>query len=251
MCPTIQVFGVSFQIFPFVMLAAVYTCIYVSVFSGKYDDCLWGILKKSVIYVGIGSVLGGKILYFLTRWQDESATIFSMLNGFVFYGGLIGMLVGLIVFCRREKISFVDCLDVFLSVLPLGQAIGRIGCYLNGCCYGMEYYGIFSVRYPVNGVDTRVFPTWFFEAAFCLLLFATIFSMSGKLYAGFYSGIYILSYAGFRFLIEFFRGDSIRGVWGGLSTSQIISIAMLVPGTAFVIFALRKKTINTLIKERE
>ena len=131
--------------------------------------------------------------------------------------------------------------------MPLGQAIGRIGCYFSGCCYGFEYNGYLSVPYVIDGVQTRVFPTWFIESGFCILLaiFFQVFYRSSK--SGMHTAIYFIAYSSFQFIIEFFRGDDVRGVYGWISTSQIISILFFIAGILVLTIFSKRDIVNELL----
>jgi phosphatidylglycerol:prolipoprotein diacylglycerol transferase len=111
--------------------------------------------------------------------------------------------------------------------MPIGQAFGRIGCYFNGCCYGARSDSWIAIPYIIGGVHTKVIPTQFIESLFCLLL-GIAFLVWKTEKQGLYTFIYFISYAVFRFIIEFYRGDNIRGIWLGLSTSQLISIGIII-----------------------
>lgn len=134
--------------------------------------------------------------------------------------------------------------------MPLGQAIGRIGCYFNGCCYGKEYTGIGAVDYIVNGNIVKVFPTWFAESLYCFILFIIMFCINRKKCSGFYAVVYLVTYSIFRFWIEYYRGDDIRGIWKGLSTSQYISAVIVAIGMLMGIVCFMKKKDNPMIKGR-
>lgn len=136
--------------------------------------------------------------------------------------------------------------DVAASLLPLGHAIGRLGCYLNGCCYGCEYDGLFAVNFIVDGVATKVFPTWFFEAGFCFILFVIMQTFKKAYFIGFRTGFYLVSYSIFRFLIEYMRGDKIRGTIGTVSSSQAISIIVLIAGFSILVYSMKARKINEL-----
>jgi phosphatidylglycerol:prolipoprotein diacylglycerol transferase len=141
--------------------------------------------------------------------------------------------------------------DVAASLLPLGHAIGRIGCYLNGCCYGCEYDGVFSVNFIVNGITKKVFPTWFFESGFCFVMFIIMQMLKKEYFTGFRTGFYLISYSMFRFLIEYMRGDEIRGKIGILSSSQAISIVVLVVGFEIMAYSVKSRKINDLFSSKE
>ena len=248
--PFMKLGSLEVYVFPIILLIAVFCCILVYLYSDKYDNFYFHQIKASSLYCMIGAGLGGKLLYIFTRSNSTYLTLFDRVGGFVFFGGFIGAVTGLYVYSKRKWDRFFDLLDIYTSMLPLGQAIGRIGCYFNGCCYGKYYTGILSVKYIVDGKETQVFPAWFIESFFCFMLFICMFGISKKIHSGVYSSIYMMSYSLFRFSIEFFRGDRIRGVWCGLSTSQYIAIAVFSMGYVILIKSAQIKETNLLIKGR-
>lgn len=247
--PIIDIFNVRIITFPIILLLAVYACIMVLIKNSRYNfSCKFTVLK-SLLYVLPFALFGGKLLYLITRLGQNTPITFTemFLGGFVFYGGIIGGAVGLMIFSISKKISFLDIADVFLSIIPLGQAIGRIGCFFNGCCYGIEYSGIFSVKYPIGDKWIYVFPTWFVEAIVCLILFVVVQKIIATKLKGISTGIYLIGYAIVRFTLEFFRGDLIRGIWFGLSTSQIIGFMCLIIGTIIIVVSMLNKKVNKMI----
>lgn len=242
---------IKLYVFPFVLVLAIISCILIYKFSNKYDMFYFSQIKTSSIYCMIGAGIVGKLLYFLTRSNLPNLSMFERLGGFVFWGGLMGAILGLYVYSIRKWDRFLDLLDTYASLLPLGQAIGRIGCYFNGCCYGKTYDGFLSVKYIVNDMETSVFPTWFIESFFCFVVFVCFFCVSKKTFSGIYSAVYLMSYSLFRFVIEYFRGDSLRGVWLGLSTSQYISVCVFLIGIVIFIKAHHIKEKNLLIIGRK
>ena len=234
------------------MAVALTACLTVLVSGKKYDIFALFRVMKVLPYGAVGAALGGKALYALTRMGKGSFGLLDVLGGFVFYGAFLGALAGIAVFCARTKNHFLDIADVFASILPLGQAIGRFGCYFNGCCYGRAYMGWLSVWYPVHGKMIKVFPTWFLESGFCFLLFLGFWQIKTRKKSGFYLALYGLLYPAFRFIIEFWRGDEVRGVWFGiLSTSQILSLGLFCGGLSLAAFLyLHKVPDNLMFEER-
>lgn len=169
----------------------------------------------------LGALIGGRLLSVLSNCISGSRGSF-----FVFYGGLLGTMAGLRLCSRLGGASYAEAEDALFSYLPLGQAIGRIGCYFNGCCYGRQWEGFPGVRYPVDGQWLTVFPTWFAESAFCLLLF--FFLRKFRIRNLPRATLYFMAYGVWRFFIEFFRGDQERGLLFGVSVSQIISVILVI-----------------------
>lgn len=213
-----------------------------------------GIPREDIIYGAfygiIGAIIGAKGLYLLTlfpgifrHWQAVAAapsvllTAFS--GGFVFYGGLIGGILGIRRYCRRYHLEFLSMTDTFGVVLPLGHSIGRIGCFFAGCCYGLPYEGPLAVVFPAGSYGmsgVSLFPLQLTEAFLDLLLFLFLLMLSrSHRPSGFLSGCYLCGYTVFRFVLEFFRGDGLRGILWGFSTSQWLSVFLLFIGI-FLLF---------------
>ncbi|MCM1540568.1 MAG: prolipoprotein diacylglyceryl transferase [Blautia sp.] len=223
------------------------TAFMVYYFCPRYRDDILRDFVKAITYGLLVSVAGGKLLFAVTQIpQGRNFWDALLRGGFVFYGGLMGGAVGLAVFCARYRQNFLDWGDIMCSLLPMCQAIGRIGCFCNGCCYGKPYDGFGSVLYPVNGVKIGVYPTWFMESLGCAALFCWLWNRRGRRIRGSVASGYLTGYGILRFCIEFFRGDELRGVWGLLSTSQIISIIMVLAGVGTGIYAWKYKEQNRL-----
>ncbi|MBE6600140.1 MAG: prolipoprotein diacylglyceryl transferase [Ruminococcaceae bacterium] len=202
-------------------------------------------IVSSGIYTMIGAIVGSKLLFILASWESIVAykieydvpisdLLISLIKGgFVFYGGLIGGLLGLIIYTWQFKMKFSEFADIYAAVIPLGHAIGRVGCFFGGCCYGIPYNGLFSYTYTTETggapVGVPLLPIQLIEAAALLLLFFAlliIFIKTDKKYLCVIT--YALSYSIIRFILEFFRGDAVRGKFLFLSTSQWISVLIVV-----------------------
>lgn len=232
---------------------AVALCVGIFYFSKFYD-----IKKEDLFYASlfslIGIGIGAKLLYIITiiPWiirnfnSIDFKTLFSMLmqGGFVFYGGLIGGILGLLIYSKIFKISFKKLCMILIPVVPLFHSIGRIGCLCAGCCYGMEYHGFCSITfYNTEFAPTGIplFPMQIVESICNLLIFIAIL-LTYKKFKGTLKTIslYAILYSIVRFTLEFFRGDIARGILLGLSTSQWISIALFVAGIILWIYSCKK-----------
>lgn len=162
-------------------------------------------------------------------------------GGIVFYGGLFGVIIGIALMSKIKKRSAAEILDFAAPAFPLFHTFARIGCLLAGCCYGVPWsWGVY-----IQGEDVVRFPVQLFESLCDALIFAVLMchNRKSKTCDGNLK-IYLCSYAVCRFILEFFRGDYIRGIWFGvLSTAQIISLLVLA-----VYFAL---TLKKHVKNRE
>lgn len=217
------------------------------------------------LFGGIGCMFGMHLLYGITNirqwgslfsaasfgdWLEAAQLIFG---GAVFYGGLIGGLAVGFLSIRYQKLDTAVVSDCAAPSIALFHMFGRIGCFLGGCCYGVEWeHGVTftnSLIESANGVP-RV-PVQLYEAGLELALFLalTLLLVSGKL-RGKLLAVYLLVYPVGRFLLEFWRGDEYRGFLFGLSTSQLISIALFIGTIVFLaVSAVKKRRTPMTIEE--
>lgn len=216
-----------------------------------------GEVVDAIIYAVLLGFAGMKILYwivtpdvFKTAFQDGvfRGILSLLMEGMVFYGGLLGGILGVFLTARKKKRNFFEFTDLMAPCFCVAHAFGRIGCLLTGCCYGvavgettqfgvLTYGGACAVKY-LNG--TMRLPVPLFEAIFLLLLcvaLVLIFRKETRL--GTTTGWYLILYAVWRFVIEMLRGDAERGKFGPLYTSQWISILILAAGVAILILSRR------------
>ncbi len=194
------------------------------------------------IAVGLGSAFLFQAVYNLI-----STGIFKI-QGLTFMGGLIGgsitfVLFGLITRNPERKSAFLPVAELGVPCLIVAHAIGRIGCFLAGCCYGRESeYGIYM---PEVGV--KVIPTQLIESAFLFVLFGVVlfFTLSHKV-KGFNLVTYAVCYSIFRFILEFFRDDYRGSFIPGISPSQFQSIVLFVVGVALLVLRIKKPSLFAL-----
>ena len=172
-----------------------------------------------------------------------------MQGGFVFYGGLAGGVLGLLLGAKLHKIRIKEYLLTVVPVIPMVHGFGRIGCYLAGCCYGVPYDGPFAVTYrniPYSLCDVPLFPVQLAEAVCNLILAAVLFVFVWKKGKTIYTVfLYLGVYGTVRFILEFFLfDDAQRGIFWGLSTSQWISLGILAGVTA-VLLIMRRRNVKT------
>lgn len=209
------------------------------------------------IYGLVGLMIGAKLVFFITTvpkfivnfdvfLEYPWDSLLYMFGGWVFYGGLIGGAVGVMIYCKQFHMDMWSFGDAFAPVIPFFHVFGRIGCYLAACCYGMEYDGPLAVifplsRYTVHSAGVLRFPTQLTEVCFNFILFIFLyFYIKKKPKPGRPLGIYLSSYGILRFTLEFFRGDMERGGILGLSTSQWISLALLPLGLVLIARQVKK-----------
>jgi len=196
-----------------------------------------------VIITLLSALVGSKLLFIIVSIETISflfsnysfwqALLSIVQGGFVFYGGLIGAVIGLFLTTKIKKVNFSDYANIFALVLPLGHAFGRIGCFFAGCCYGCEYNGFLSYTYT-SALDAStplgipLLPIQLIESASLFILFASMFVCYIKKKENLICYIYLLAYSIIRFVLEFYRGDLERGLFLSLSTSQWISLSIFI-----------------------
>jgi phosphatidylglycerol:prolipoprotein diacylglycerol transferase len=214
------------------------------------------VITDMAVYVLIGGLVGAKLLLLIVEWpyySKHAGEIFGLLqSGGVFYGGLLGAFPVAWWFARRHRLDPWRTADVLAPGVAIGQAIGRLGCFAAGCCYGrpadvpwaVTFHDVYATRQVGTPLDTPLHPTQLYESAATLAIFLFLRWLSGrKRFDGQVTLAYIFLYAVARFVIEFYRGDAARGmVLGGwLSTSQFIAILMVLAVLFLYPYVLRKQ----------
>jgi phosphatidylglycerol:prolipoprotein diacylglycerol transferase len=198
----------------------------------------------------LAGIVGAKVLYIILDWRNghiygqnlrEIFTIDTLQAGGVFSGGLIGAFAAAVWFLRKYHMPALATFDAFAPGLALGHAIGRVGCFAAGCCYGKptnHFWGVtFTNPLAKAVVGTPLYqalePTQLFESAVELAnFFILAWMFKHKKFDGQIAGTYLFLYGIARFFLEYLRDDPGRGsVFGGaLSGTQLIAIGMVVAG---------------------
>ena len=267
MLPYVHLFG-KFDLplyGPIFVTAAIIVTIIVRSMASKYQVAKEDV-TFSTVYGMMGLAVGAKVFFFFSRVPDIVMNFDKALKvikldfiafmnyafgGWVFYGGLIGFVAGMYVYCRLYKVDFVRIIDLDTPFLPLVHGFGRIGCFMAGCCYGIEYHGPLAVHFPYNKIVPQLnevprFPVQLTEAFCNFIMFGILFMLmrKGKFRQGKLLGIYLIYYVVMRFSLEFLRGDIARGKWGALSTSQLVSLVLLPIAILVIRKGIQVKTIE-------
>lgn len=172
----------------------------------------------------IGGIVGAKVGFVMLGWQHYARGELDFWRdfgtGFVFFGGLAGALLCGIVFARVRQLRFARGADHFAVAVPLGHAIGRIGCYLQGCCHGIhghpvqlyEAFGLLCIAYCAERSLHRVH--------------------AGRAVEGSVFRLYLVAYAVLRFILDPVRADGRPERYVGLSYPQFM--ALVIVGCALI-----------------
>ena len=214
--------------------------------SGRKD------LSNFLMCLMLSGVVGSRIAYVIEHWQAEFAAdplriVRIDQGGLMFYGGFILAMVFFFVWCRIHRERPLALADLMSTLVPLGHAFGRIGCFFYGCCYGKDSDAWCAVVFPAGSPSwyehgrraVSVLPTQLFEAAALLALFALLMAVYVR-FRRYTTGIYLIGYAVIRFGMEYLRGDP-RAAVGPFSISQTISLAMAAFGVLFLFVSVRSK----------
>ena len=244
MYPNISIFSINISTYSLISIAAILLCGFLICKKGiKYniDD---NDMIVFLLFVGLGIVIGGHILYAITNMDKiiilfkhfDKITSFKMLKdslgvifgGQVFYGGLIGGIVSGLIYLKVTKKEYPLYTYIVAPFIALFHFFGRIGCFLVGCCYGVHMEGgvVFKHSLIESANNVPRFPVQLVEAFCNLILFIVLYYFQRKeKFKNTLLYIYLASYSVIRFILEFFRGDKYRGFVGPLSTSQLLFIS--------------------------
>jgi phosphatidylglycerol:prolipoprotein diacylglycerol transferase len=207
-----------------------------------------GIAAEKIVDIGpwliIGAIIGSRVLYVISYWQESFAgkpveEIFMVWKGgLVYYGGLIGASLACIAYVRLKKLPLWKVADILIPSVPLGCFFGRIGCLLNGCCYGRACNLPWAIRFPADNPLSPptypVHPTQIYDSLLNLCLYAFLaWLYRRRKFDGQVFGVYLVCYAVLRSFVETFRGDypEHQHYLGGWATpAHLVSILILAAG---------------------
>ena len=200
------------------------------------------------IWILLAGLVGAKVLLVIVEWphfvSSWSGLMELLRSAGVFYGGLIGAIVATVVLIRQKGIPFWSLADAAAPCVALGQAIGRLGCFSAGCCWGKEAHVPWAVTFTNPAAERNVgvplgvplHPTQLYEALGVGLLCLLLILFERRRFSGETFSRYLVGYAVLRAVIETFRGDPRGALFhSALSTSQFIAILGVVAGIAIYV----------------
>jgi len=223
-----------------VMLAlAVLVCTYLLSNDAKRYHISQETAYDLVFWCMVGGFIAARIFYVFLVWDYYKDNLLEILmlqkGGLAWQGGFLGGVLAGVWFARSKKLLLRPLLDLAAPYIALGQAIGRIGCFFNGCCYGKPV--AWGIYYPTHGA--RLYPTQLFEFAGLFIIFLILkkaqqkgtvpWNTRGQSPSGFIFIFYLWLAAIERFIVEFYRGDAIP-FWLGLSLAQYVALGVFITG---------------------
>ena len=215
-------------------------------------------ITDMAVWVLIAGLVGAKALLVGVEWSYFSRNpkdVFSIFqSGGVFYGGLIGGILVAALLVRRYRLPGWATADVLAPGVAIGQAIGRLGCFSAGCCWGratsvpwaVTFTDVYAARQVGTPIDTALHPSQLYESFVVFLVFLFLLWLAPrKRFHGAVTLAYVALYSVARFVLEFWRGDAERGTWFGhtISTSQLIAIALLLGAAVALPYVRRSQSL--------
>ncbi len=236
-----QLGGVHFHTYGVLFGGGVFIAAIGAAMSSRRDgldpDDTWSV----VLVVFAMAVLGSRLEFVRTHWDDFSGNLAAIPRisdgGGVYYGGFVASVLGIVAFCWLRGLSPLAMLDLLSPWLPVGLALGRVGCLGAGCCYGAPTALPWAVTFPADSriapAGVPLHPTQLYESVYCVFIAAFLY-FRPRAFVGQRFALLLLTYPVARFLNELLRGDPARGyVLGGLVTNaQLTSLVLVAVGIA-------------------
>jgi phosphatidylglycerol:prolipoprotein diacylglycerol transferase len=187
-----------------------------------------GIGSELGLWVMVSGILGARVAYVLMFAQEFDGRLLEVVRidkgGLVWYGGFLGAVAGIVLLARLKRESILTLGDFVITGVPLGHAFGRMGCFLNGCCFG----GTCHLPWAVDFGHGPVHPTQLYAIGYNLLIYGALlayYRRPGRR-PGTTLALYLTLYPACRFFVQFLRADYPRG-WVGLDSAQYMSLVLL------------------------
>ncbi len=250
-----------------VCMAAGFVCFLLTLqHFGKGTRRTGDYISNLVTLLIVSAIGGARAAYVIEHWTSGgyATNFWSVFNiregGLMFYGGLLCCWAAITGFVRCHKERYFDFLDFLVTALPIGHACGRVGCFLEGCCFGALTDGPLGVHYPIGShlwthqveiglIDKAsaplpVYPSQLFEAGLLVMLYVVLFRLyRRRRFEGQSLATYFVGYAVIRYVIELFRSD-VRAMVGPFTISQFISVCLFVFGAGLWIVGTRSKRLR-------
>lgn len=235
--------------------------IYLAIKKGEKRGIDSNTIVNLAFIVMISAIVGSRLFYvlfhleeFRGRWAYTFLPIQADgtigLGGLIFLGGFLGALLSGAIYIHVKKLSFRKIVDSVAPSLALGLFFGRIGCFLNGCCFGKACDLPWAVTFPPNSpagyqmMDASIHPTQLYSSFYGLLIFIILMMLDRKeRFDGFLFGVFLILYGIARFTVDFFRFyENQMFLVDGIGFNQIVSFLLVIAGALLLYPKREKKT---------
>ncbi len=205
-------------------------------------------VEDLIVYGAFGVIIGGRLgyafLYHFDKLQQDPTWLFRVWEGGMsFHGGLIGVIVAMLIYARKIGVSFLAVADFVAPLEPIGQFFGRIGNFIGQELWGRSTDGPWAMVFPNDPLALPRHPSQLYQACLeGLLLFVILFWFSRKPRPkGATSGLFLVGYGVFRFVVEFARepDSHLRDhlLLGWMTRGQVLCVPMIVAGILLIAWA--------------
>ncbi len=242
------------------MIAFIVGTIYL-IYEGKREKTSSDTILDMMTFLIVGSIIGARVIYVLLMWGEEFKPMITdagetipgapwwdiTRGGLSIHGGVLGGILAGIIFCKIKKLSFWKMADFTIVALPLGIFFGRIGCYLNGCCHGIQFHeqmnkpwwtkypvtpvpesaSLEQMPFPIDGAFHHPAPLYMAIAMLAVFFWLRHFRNNNARFAGHTFLMFVFVYSIVRFIQEMYRfeiSSNVIGSW--LTVAQLASIIL-------------------------
>jgi len=219
--------SVTVYAYGLMMAVAVLLCSTLLVLDARKDKISSDIILDLVFWMVVGGIIGARLFYIILNYpyflEHPEEIVMIQNGGLAWQGGLILGAFSGISFVRQKKLSVAKIVDLTAPYLALGQSIGRVGCFLNGCCYGKpSEWGVYFSLHDAYLHPTQLYLSIGYFIIFLILKkYQTFSRIPGLVFA-----LFLILASVLRFLVEFFRADH-QPLFLGLSIFQYVCIGIL------------------------
>ena len=225
----LQIGNLTIHSFGVMLVLAVLTAIFLLYREAPGANVNPDLLLEEILLTLFFGLVGSRLLFIAFNWTFFSegfpVSLFSRFEGLSFFGGIVAGVLALYFWSRKRKVSFLKIGDLLAPYLMLGYAIGRVGCFLSGCCYGTESSLPWALPSQAGEAVLR-HPVQLYTAIGALLIFLALKKAKTKRpFIGFILIAMLALYGLLRFVTDFFRYG--HPVWLGLSATQLASLCLI------------------------
>ena len=219
---------------------------------GRHENRPPGFASDLGFWLMASGIVGSRLAYVFANWTYYRGNLLEIVRidqgGLIFYGGFLLACVVLVLFARHHRVPLWHLADFAIPALAIGHGLGRVGCFLHGCCYGRPAGDAFcGIAYPPVCEPGKLFPgvplypVQIIESACLLVIWAVlVFAYPRRKKDGAVFALYLLLYPPVRFALEYLRGDE-RQSWFAFDVAQVTSIALFLTGILLFAFLPKNK----------
>lgn len=234
-----SILGIDIYWYAILIVIAIVLALIILKINNKKEDVKYEYLLDLSIYLIPISLICARLYYIAFNLDFYINNPLEILNlksgGLAIYGGILGGILTIFIYCKKKKINFISLLDQIAPVLALGQSIGRWGNFINIEAYGVETTSIFRMGIIENGIYKEVHPTFLYESVADFIIFIILIIL-GRIRQknGERTCIYLILYSFVRFFIEGMRIDSL--MLNNIRISQMVSLILFVVSCFILVY---------------